>query len=69
MHVLKYTGRQRMMSDDRSGSTHVELVDCNEFSVRIKGEGWESSRSIPMVDIEIGYDERLNCLELQEIIR
>ncbi len=69
MHVVKYTGRQRMMIGERGGSTRVKLVDCNEFSARIKGDGWESSRSIPMADIEIGYDERFNCLELQEVIR
>lgn len=50
----------------RGGSCHVKIVDCDEFSVRVLGKGWDRSRSIPLGDIEFGHDDRLNCLELLE---
>jgi len=50
----------------RGGSCHVKIVDCDEFSVRVLGNGWDRSRSIPLGNIEFGHDDRLNCLELLE---
>ena len=50
----------------RGGSCHVTIVDCDEFSVKVLGSGWNRSRSIPLRNIEFGHDDRLNCLELLE---
>lgn len=47
-------------------STSVILLDCEEFYVKVKGEGWDNSRSIPMRNIELGHDDRFDCLELME---
>jgi hypothetical protein len=48
---------------------HVMLLDCTEFYVKVMGDGWDRSRSIPMRNVEIGYDDRFNCIELLEYDR
>jgi hypothetical protein len=50
----------------RGGSAHVKVVDCTEFFVQVRGEGWDRSRSIPLNNVEIGYDETYKCMELLE---
>ena len=50
----------------RGGSVHVKVVDCTEFYVKVMGDGWSCSRSIPLNNVELGHDDRFNCLELQE---
>lgn len=51
------------------GSHPCIVIDCNEFFVLLRGEGWEKSRSIPMESLGIGWDERLNCVEVLEYVR
>jgi hypothetical protein len=50
----------------RGGSAHVKIVDANEFFVKVIGDGWDKSRSIPMNSIDIGYDDTYKCMELLE---
>jgi hypothetical protein len=50
----------------RGGSCHVKILDCDEFSVRVLGSGWDCSRSIPLGNIEFGHDDRSGSLELLE---
>lgn len=66
MLVTINSGRAVNMIGLRGGSCHVKIVDCDEFSVRVLGNGWDRSRSIPLGNIEFGHDDRLNCLELLE---
>jgi hypothetical protein len=47
----------------------VALIECTEFSVHAKGNGWDRGRSIPMRNIEIGYDDRFKIIELMEYDR
>jgi hypothetical protein len=60
------TGRAVYAIGLRGGSTHVKVLDCTEFYVKVAGDTWSQSRSIPLKNIELGHDDRLNCLELQE---
>jgi len=64
--VTMNTGRGAQMLGPRAGSCCVKVVDCNEFSVKVLGDGWDRSRSIPLPNIKFGHDDRLDCLELLE---
>lgn len=65
--VKMATGHQAMVLGPRPwSSVHVTLQDCNEDFLRVKGDGWDTSRSIPMDSIRLGWEDRWNCLELQE---
>ncbi len=61
------TGNAVIMVGPVLGSSFVQLLDCNEFYVRVGktgSEGW--SRAIALAHIEICFDDAHNCLELQE---
>lgn len=60
------TGRAVHVLGLRGSSLAVEVLDGSEFYVKVIGDGWSQSRSIPMANIEIGFDDKQNCLELQE---
>jgi hypothetical protein len=47
----------------------VAILDCTEFFVTVKGEGWDKSQSIPLRNIEIGNDHERNLPELLEYNR
>lgn len=66
MLVTIHSGRAVNLIGLRGGSCHVKVVDCDEFSVRVMGNNWDRSRSIPLGNIEFGFDDRLQCLELLE---
>ena len=66
MLVSINSGRAVHTIGPRGGSCDVKILDCDEFSVRVVGSGWDRSRSIPLGNIEFGHDDRLNCLELLE---
>jgi hypothetical protein len=70
MCVQMVSGRQAMLIGKRPwASVPVTLIDCTEFYVEIKGESWDTSKSIPMRNIELGRDDRTNLLEIQEYDR
>jgi hypothetical protein len=70
MWVQIVSGRQAMAIGKRPwASVPVTLIDCTEFYIEIKGEGWDSSKSIPMSNIELGRDDRRNLPEIQEYDR
>jgi hypothetical protein len=48
------------------GGTLVEILECNEDFVRVRGEGWDRSRSVVMDKLRLGWDDRQNCLEILE---
>jgi len=66
MLVQMNTGHAVYAIGPRGGSVHVRVLDCTEFYVKVAGDTWSQSRSIPLNNIELGHDDRLNCLELQE---
>ncbi|MGA7292965.1 MAG: hypothetical protein WBW53_13625 [Terriglobales bacterium] len=66
MLVQMNTGKAVHVLGIRGCSAAVQLLDCSEFFVKVVGNGWSQSRSIPMTNIEIGFDDKQGCLELQE---
>jgi hypothetical protein len=58
------TGRAVMLVGPVRGYAEVCLMDCNEFFVTIGSES--SSRSIPLRNIELSFNNVANRLELQE---
>lgn len=44
----------------------VTLLNATEFYVLFKGDGWNQSKSIPMEQISIGWNERMACIELRD---
>jgi hypothetical protein len=66
MLVTIHTGRAVYSLGLRGGGARVKVVDCNEFFVQVIGDGWDRSRSIPLSNVDIGYDEHLKCMELLE---
>ena len=66
MLVKLNTGRAVALLGLRAHSSSVRVIDCNEYFVKVRGDGWDSSRSLPLNDVELGHDDRLDCLELLE---
>jgi hypothetical protein len=61
------TGRAVLMTGPVRGSSYVEVFEVTEFFVRIGKRGQDAfSRSIPLANIEISWDDGRDCLELQE---
>ena len=61
------TGNAVRMSGPVNGSSYVEVFDVTESFVTVGTRGQDAfSRSIPLVNIEIGWDDVRKCLELQE---
>ena len=60
------TGKAVYTLGVRGGSSQVKVIDCNEFSVKVIGQGWDCSKSVPLFNVELGYDDQHNCLELLE---
>ena len=52
------------MSGAVRGHSTVKLLDCTEFYVTI-GVG-DGSRAIALANIQVSFDSKKNCLELQE---
>ena len=70
MWVKMPTPQQAMTLGTRPwSSVQLTVLDCTEFYVKIKGDGWDNSRSIPMRNIEIGHDDRFDLPELLEYDR
>lgn len=44
----------------------VALMECTDFYVKVRGDGWDRARTIPLENIKIGHDDRHNCIELLE---
>lgn len=44
----------------------VTVLDCTDLYVKVKGESWDRSQSIPFTKLELSYDDRIN---LPEILR
>jgi hypothetical protein len=65
MLILMNTGTSVHTIGPIASSLSVHVLDCTEFYVRVVGDGWSESRSVPLKNIEIGFDDK-DCLELQE---
>lgn len=74
--ILRWKGQHVMLVHMNTGmavhtigpiasSVHVQILDCTEFYVKVRGDAWAASRSIPLTNVEIGLDDK-DCLELQE---
>jgi hypothetical protein len=65
MWVRMNTGRKAEMMGARSlGSVHVLVLECTEFFVKVKSDGWDRTKSFPLDNIKLGYDDRVDCLEI-----
>jgi hypothetical protein len=43
---------------------YVHLLECNEFFVKIRGDGWDRTKSLPLDNIKFGWDDKLDCIEI-----
>jgi len=69
--IGKWVGKQVMFVIPPNGPTEfqpvpVKLLDVKEFYVLVRGDTWDNSKSIPMENINIGWDEKLSCIQLRE---
>jgi len=67
--IGKWVGKQVMLSRAPLGDMEfqpspVALLDVNEFYVLVRGDGWSRSESIPMDNLNIGWDERLSRIHI-----
>lgn len=70
MWVQMNTGRKAEILGARTmNGVHVAVVECTDFYVRIKGDAWDRSKSIPFANLELGYDDKLKCVEILEYDR
>jgi hypothetical protein len=79
--IVKWKGKQVMLVKMASpqqvpmmgvrpwASSNVTLLECTEHYIKVRGSGWDNSRSIPMRNVEIGHDDRSDCMELMEYDR
>jgi len=65
MWVQMNTGRKAEMMGARTLSgVHVHVLECNEFFAKIRGDGWDRTKSLPLDNIKFGWDDKLNCIEI-----
>ena len=65
MWVQMNTGRKAEMMGARSfNGVHSLVLECTEFFVKIRGDGWDRAKSIPLDNIKFGHDDKLDCLEI-----
>jgi hypothetical protein len=65
MWVQMNTGRKAEMMGARSvNGIHVLVLELTEFYVKVKGDGWERTKSIPLDNIKFGDDDKVDCLEI-----
>jgi hypothetical protein len=65
MWVQMNTGRKAEIMGARTlGGVHVLVLECTEFYVKVNGEGWDRTKSLPLDNIKIGYDDKVDCIEI-----
>lgn len=65
MWVQMNTGRKAEIMGARSlGGIHVTVLECNEFFVKINGQNWDRTKSLPLDNIKLAYDDKMKCIEL-----
>jgi hypothetical protein len=72
--ISEWVGKRVMLFNPPLGDAEFDplpviVLDVNEFYVLVKGETWDKSRSIPMENLTIGWDERLSCIQLYQRTR
>lgn len=72
----KWVGKRVMLVNMRSGRSaellgarasagvYVSVLECNDFYVMLKGDGWDKAQTIAFTNLEFGFDERMKCLEI-----
>ena len=65
MWVQMNTGRKAEIMGARSlGGVHVKVLECNEFFVKISGQNWDRTKSLPLDNIKLAYDDKMNSIEI-----
>ncbi|MGB0063480.1 MAG: hypothetical protein WBP85_03470 [Terracidiphilus sp.] len=65
MWVQMNTGRKAEVMGARTlGGVYVLVLECTEFFVKVKGDGWDRTKSFPLDNIKFGYDDKVDCLEI-----
>jgi hypothetical protein len=65
MWVQMNTGRKAEIMGSRSvNGVYVLVLECTEFYVKVKGDGWDRTKSIPLDNIKFAHDDKLKCLEI-----
>jgi hypothetical protein len=64
--VKTASGHQAMVSGTTRpwASIGATLLDCNEFYVQLRGDGGGWDKSIPMGQVQLGWDNSRNLLEI-----
>lgn len=72
----KWTGKRVMLVNMRSGRSAeisgarasvgfpVLVIECTDFYLMVRGDGWDRSQTISFTNLDIGFDERMNCIEV-----
>jgi hypothetical protein len=65
MWVQMNTGRKAQMMGARTlNGVYVLVLESTEFFVKIKGDGWDRTKSLPLDNIKFGFDDKVDCLEI-----
>lgn len=69
--IGKWVGKQVLfvaapLGDMEFKASFVNLLEVTEFYALVRGEGWANSESIPMDNLNIGWDGRLSCIQLRK---
>jgi hypothetical protein len=65
MWVPMNTGRTaELMGARMLDGVHVLVLESTEFFVKVKGDGWDRTKSLPLDNIKFGYDDKVDCLEI-----
>lgn len=69
--IGKWAGKQVLLipaplGDMEFQAVFVNLLEVTEFYVLFRGDGWAESQSIPMDNLDIGWDTRLSCIQLRK---
>jgi hypothetical protein len=69
--IGKWVGKQVSfipppMGDMEFQAVFVNLLDVTEFYALVRGDGWADSQSIPMDNLDIGWDTRLSCIQIRK---
>jgi hypothetical protein len=70
MLVLMNSGRKaEILGAVASAPMPVDVLDSNEFHLKIMGKTWDRARTIPWSLVEIGDNDKMKCPEIHEYTR
>jgi hypothetical protein len=69
--IGKWVGKQVLLvpaplGDMEFQALFVSLLEVTEFYALVRGEKWANSESIPMDNLNIGWDDQRSCIQLRK---